>query len=258
MGDPGSSYTDLEGKIHGLTNTYVVGPAVFPTLGSANPSLTALTLARKTAVSIVTKSDDAAGAYGAAGFNAAEFSPLSLTPADWQMVRSPNTSAYFKHYGQMLESIGFYGLYWYKKEPFSNFILRVDWRVGRGDDNSGVYIRVPDAGVPNALTEADSKGHEIQIDERGFDSRNGTSGNNIKRTGAIYDLQAPTSFPSRPVGNWNTYFIEANGPDIKVTLNNVLVNSYRSTRQTSGFIALQAHADTSRVQFRNLAIKKLP
>lgn len=52
MGDPGASVTDLDGRFHGTKNAYVVGPAAFPTLGSANPSLTALTLARRTADAI--------------------------------------------------------------------------------------------------------------------------------------------------------------------------------------------------------------
>ncbi len=61
-----------------------------------------------------------------------------------------------------------------------------------------------------------------------------------------------------PTGMWNSYTIEANGPQITVTLNGQLVNTYQSSRQQTGYIALQAHHDTSRVQFRNLQIKKLP
>jgi hypothetical protein len=40
--DPAKSVTNLDGRFHHVTNAYVAGPAVFPTLGSANPSLTAL------------------------------------------------------------------------------------------------------------------------------------------------------------------------------------------------------------------------
>ncbi|MET4177768.1 choline dehydrogenase-like flavoprotein [Bradyrhizobium sp. LA6.1] len=53
MGKAGDSITDTYGKFHDLPNVYVVGPAVFPTLGSANPSLTGLTLARRTADAIL-------------------------------------------------------------------------------------------------------------------------------------------------------------------------------------------------------------
>jgi hypothetical protein len=53
MGKAGESITDTNGKLHDLPNVYVVGPAVFPTLGSANPALTGLTLARRTADAII-------------------------------------------------------------------------------------------------------------------------------------------------------------------------------------------------------------
>jgi hypothetical protein len=39
-----------------ISNAYVAGPALFPTLGSANPSLTALTIALRTAKAIVKQS----------------------------------------------------------------------------------------------------------------------------------------------------------------------------------------------------------
>jgi choline dehydrogenase-like flavoprotein len=53
MGSPGDSVTDTFGKFHHLANAYVAGPAVFPVIGSPNPSLTATTLARRTADGIV-------------------------------------------------------------------------------------------------------------------------------------------------------------------------------------------------------------
>lgn len=252
MGSPGNSITDLNGKFHNINNAYVVGPAVFPTLGSANPSLTTLTLARRTAKVIIKAANPVAAPP-------AQFQPLSLDRKDWQMVRLPNTpNASMIHYGEVLETFDSYGLYFYTKEQFANFILRLDWRVGRLDDNSGVYIRTPGPAVPNGLQVADSDGHEVQIDEIGYDSQTNTSGHTEKKTGAIYNLQAPSAFPSNPGGQWNTYGIEASGPTIKVTLNGQLVNTYQSNRRLSGYLALQAHHFTSRVQFRNLQVRKLP
>jgi hypothetical protein len=52
--------------------------------------------------------------------------------------------------------------------------------------------------------------------------------------------------------------MEANGSQIRVTLNGQLVNDYQSPRQQTGYLALQAHDFLSRTQFRNLLIKKLP
>ena len=249
MGAPGASITDTNGRFHGSTNAYVVGPAVFPTLGSANPSLTALSLTRKTTQAAIAAISPAA---------TAGFTPLSLSPSDWQMVKLPNSPASMIHYGTVLETVGWYGLYWYTKEQFANFVLSLDWRISRREENSGVYIRIPAPNVPNALQQADSQGHEIQIDPRGFDSATNSEGHPLKITGAIYDLQAPSASTAVQIGTWNTYVIEANGPRIRVTLNGQLVNDYQSTRNLSGHIALQAHDFSSRTQFRNIQVKKLP
>jgi choline dehydrogenase-like flavoprotein len=249
MGAPGSSFTNTSGRVHDVDNAYIAGPALFPTLGSANPSLTALALARRTADAIVT-------AAGAA--SQPEFEPLSLDPKHWQMVRRAGTpDANVRHHGKVLETSGGYGLYWYVKEELANFVLRVEWRVARRDDNSGIYLRTPPPSTSGALDAADSQGHEVQIDERGYDSATNTEGVPSKMTGAIYDVQAPTAFASRPIGEWNTFEIEADGPSIRVTLNGVLVAACTSTRRSSGYVALQAHHAGSRAQFRNLAIRKL-
>jgi hypothetical protein len=249
MGAAGASITDTDGKFHNTSNAYVVGPATFPTLGSANPSLTALSLARRTARTVTTAASPALPA----GFTA-----LSLRPADWQMVKQPNSPAGMIHYGRVMETVGWYGLYWYIKEQFANFVLSLDWRISRREENSGLYIRLPAPGVPNALQLADSQGYEVQIDPRGFDSVSNTEGNPLKLTGAIYDLQAPSASTAVQIGAWNTYVVEANGPRIRVTLNGQLVNDYQGTRNASGYIALQAHDFQSRTQFRNLGVKKLP
>ena len=249
MGASGVSITDTTGRFHVSSNAYVAGPAVFPSLGSANPSATAFSLARRTAGAIITAATPTAGAG---------FTPLSLSPPDWRMVKLPNSPATMIHHGSVVETSGWYGLYWYMKEQFSNFVLSVDWRISRREENSGIYIRVPPPDTANALQAADAMGHEIQIDQRGFDSVSGTEGHPLKVTGAIYDLQAPSASTQVQIGVWNTFVIEANGNRIRVTLNGQLINDYVSTRQLTGHIALQAHDSLSRTQFRNLQVKKLP
>src|SRR5207245_7606273 len=78
--DPASSVVNLDGQFHHLQNAYAAGPAVFPALGSANPSLTAFTLVRRTARAIVQKAIPAPGP-GA-------FSLLNGTLDGWQMAGS--------------------------------------------------------------------------------------------------------------------------------------------------------------------------
>jgi choline dehydrogenase-like flavoprotein len=47
--DPRSSVTDAEGRVHGVANLYIAGAALFPTSGQANPTLTVIALALRTA-----------------------------------------------------------------------------------------------------------------------------------------------------------------------------------------------------------------
>jgi len=52
--DPATSVTDTNGRFHHVANAYCVDQALFPTVGSANPVLTGLTLTRKIAEHIAT------------------------------------------------------------------------------------------------------------------------------------------------------------------------------------------------------------
>jgi choline dehydrogenase-like flavoprotein len=55
MGDaPAKSVTDANGRFHHVANAYCVDQALFPSVGSANPALTGLTLTRKIAEHIAT------------------------------------------------------------------------------------------------------------------------------------------------------------------------------------------------------------
>jgi hypothetical protein len=236
------SVTDFDGKFHHIENAYVAGPAIFPAIGSANPSLTALALARKTARAIVDKLTPKVEA---------DFTPLfDGTLTDWKM----SGPGQFIVIGKaILESDGGPGLLWFSKKEFSDFELRLDWRVNGVTDNSGVYLRVP--ALNGDFRPADSDGYEVQIDERGIDD-NGNSGSALHRTGAVYKLAASTSLASNPIGAWNRYEIKASGGNITVKLNGIPVAELQNgNRRTKGFIALQNHHPGSKVQFRNIRIK---
>ena len=47
--DPNASVTDPTGRFHHVTNAYACDQSIFPTVGSVNPVLTGLTLARRLA-----------------------------------------------------------------------------------------------------------------------------------------------------------------------------------------------------------------
>ncbi|RWP58621.1 GMC oxidoreductase [Mesorhizobium sp.] len=79
--------TNTTGRLHGLTNVFVVGPAVFPTIGSANPVLTGLALTRLTSAAIIgfiggeLSGDAKAAALNVQSQFRADFSASQLTAA---------------------------------------------------------------------------------------------------------------------------------------------------------------------------------
>ena len=49
----------------------------------------------------------------------------------------------FRIDNRMLVTEGGLGLLWYSTRQFGNFELRVDWKVTKKSDNSGVFVRFP-------------------------------------------------------------------------------------------------------------------
>ncbi|HEX9222633.1 MAG TPA: family 16 glycoside hydrolase [Candidatus Acidoferrales bacterium] len=247
--DPNSSVVNLEGRFHFIENAYAAGPAVFPALGSANPSLTAFTLARRTAEAIVQKALPVPAPD--------QVSLINPTLDGWQMAGRGD----FRIVGSdTVESEGGIGLLWYAKQQFSDFVLRVDWRASGLFDNSGVFLRFPALGNANPGEDwklAVDQGYEIQIDDRGYDPLTNTTGSPTHMTGAVYSLAPAVKLASRPIGEWNTFEISAAGAGITVRLNGELVCEFRGdpARPLRGHIGLQNHHPGSRVQFRNLFVK---
>jgi hypothetical protein len=133
----------------------------------------------------------------------------------------------------------------------SDFILKVDWKVKRRNDNSGVFIRFsdPDADPWNAV----KTGYEIQIDHLVL-----PDGRAEHKTGAIYDIVPPTTLASKHVGEWNTFEIHAMGQNYAVILNEMtVIPKFSGTRLRGGHIGIQNHDAESHVLFRNIRIKNL-
>ena len=245
------SVTGLDGRFHHIANAYVAGPALFPALGSANPSLTALSLARVTAAAIAKKSLPVEAGFRTIGTGGLD---------GWQMAGS---GTFMELGNNIIETIDGIGLLWYTREQFANFILRVDWRATYPDDNSGIFIRFPALGNNDPANDwklAVDQGYEIQIDDTGKnpDVNPPTFGDPLHITGSVYKLAPATKVASRPLGQWNAYEIQAKGNDVTVTLNGQLVSTLKNgNRPKQGYIGLQNHHVGSRVQFRNIRIQPL-
>ena len=134
--DPAASVTDGLGCFHEVRNLFALGPCLLPTMGSPNPVLSGLALARRTAdrVPLATAAPPAVEA----GF-AALFDGTDATFARWQPVGGGTFSLVD---GMIVAQPGpELGLLYYAADNFADFLLRLDVRVHAGDENSGVFVR---------------------------------------------------------------------------------------------------------------------
>src|SRR6266508_2111266 len=172
--DPTASVTNDIGRFHELGNLFALGPCLLPTMGSPNPVLSGLALARRTAdrVPLTTAAPPAVEA----GFTAL-FDGTDTTFARWQPVGGGSFSLVD---GMIVAQPGpALGLLYYAAENFADFALRLDVRIHSGDENSGVFVRfrnplrrVPDPTDPARSSVYDNKafvavdtGFEIQLDD---------------------------------------------------------------------------------------------
>jgi choline dehydrogenase-like flavoprotein len=269
---PANSVTDDKGKFHAVANAYAVGPALFPSVGSPNPMLTGIALARRIGDFIITPSPLPLEA----GFEAL-FDGTKQTFQHW---KSAGAGRFALQDGEIVALPGNdLGLLWYP-HPLEDFILRLQFRLSDINDNSGVFVRfrnpllpVPDRTIPglsypyqNQAWVPVTTGFEVQIDEIAR-----PDGLDQHRTGAFYEmplgLNAGMQAYSRPsplqADVWYDCEIQATGQSYSVSIAGqptstfVNIDTYRgkppSVDPQSGFIGLQAH--TGQVRFRNIRVQ---
>lgn len=223
------SVTDEGGRFHHTENLYAAGPCLFPTIGSPNPMLTGIALARRTGDRIITPPAFVPDAGFESLFD-------GRTMGDWKMSTIRNQpgrdnpgrflirrGAFEAHPGTDL------GLLWLDRPTPPRFVLRLQWMMTAADNNSGVFVAFPhpeQEAYDNTAYVGVNLGFEIQIDELAR-----PDGVPIHRTGAIYAFKGPTDGPLvvRPVGEWNQYEITVDHPDVTVALNGQVVNRFQFT-----------------------------
>jgi choline dehydrogenase-like flavoprotein len=289
--DPNRSVTDAEGKFHQIANAYALGPALFPTIGSPNPMLTGIALARRMGDHFMPAPPLSAVE---AGFTSI-FDGSASHLGQWQMVGGGN----FRLVNRALiaQPSGEIGLLFFAADRFENFTLRLDFLcvhpAGPGNDNSGVFVRFRDPRLPvsdrnnpaitypynNKAYVAVDTGYEIQIDDeaRGDARISEPDGLFYNRTGAIYKVKDSGNAPGQQAyqpparlisEQWNRYEIDVNGSSYTVRLNGQQTTRFTrhpsetfrgnppSRDPVSGYIGLQTHTGT--VAFANVRVKKLP
>ena len=136
--DPGTSVADTSGRFHHIANAACVDQALFPTVGSANPVLTGLCLARKAAETIVARHVSApAPADGEIAAEKAEGFAFLLEPAEagkWAPNNARLTASRpaLIEGGTIIEVHGDAGLgvlFYDEPAPFQDFELRLQWKA---------------------------------------------------------------------------------------------------------------------------------
>jgi choline dehydrogenase-like flavoprotein len=266
--DASDSVTLPDCRIRHVKNTYVVGPALFPTIGSPNPMLTGVALARRLGDQLATP----AAWTGEPGFQVL-FNGFDT--GAWRMTTIRNQPANRSNPGSMrvidgtLETIpgNDMGIFWHAAPMPTDFVLKLQWLRWHDAANSGVYVRFPNPETKNynnTAFVADDFGFEVQIDEFGDMP--------VHRTGAIYrkdnrtDFETLNQVAARTAGEWNDYEIRVEGQTYTVKLNGQQVCAFDNSTAYPGrghdaqtFMGLQVYSDPrAQIAYRRIQMKALP
>jgi|SRR5579884_1143929 len=209
------------GRIHDTTNCYIAGPALFPTIGSPNPMLTGVALARRTGdllnAGVLVGPDPIVSIKPEAGFRPL-FDGTAGTFKNWRLT-GPGGGGMLHVNGEMVSyGDGGLRLFYYATETFSDFTLRLQFRIfDPAKHNSGVFLRFPRPTLDLATDELKKRaakepafdpsnpawkptlaGFEVQVDDNAigdstkdfYGIRPEPNGLYKNRTGAIYKIQA--------------------------------------------------------------------
>ncbi len=171
---------------------------------------------------------------------------------DWRILGKPEA---FQVIDGVIRSEAGKGGHWmyYKKKQFSDFVLRVEWRVS-AKGNSGVFIRAPQKGNP--WTTA----YEVQIscEEPRRDA--------LHCTGALYGYAPVNPRPDETPEKWRIYQVTCKGTKITVLVDGKKVceldqSTKKETKEKplKGFIGVQdSHGpEGTWVEYRSIKIKEL-
>jgi hypothetical protein len=148
------------------------------------------------------------------------------------------------------------------EKEYGNFEIRCEFRWAEQGGNSGVALRTPEKGDPAYV------GMEIQlIDDENWAKIHKFELMDWQHTGAIYNVQPPKLQANKPIGEWNSVRIVADGRKVNVVLNdkelvNANLDDYKDkydkhpglTRE-KGRTGFQSH--DGRVEFKNIYVKEL-
>jgi hypothetical protein len=164
----------------------------------------------------------------------------------------------------LLKSQGGMGLLVSQVGPIADCEIKVVYRMEHENDNSGVFIRMPQE--PTDPWMGVNQGYEVQIDnqpEQGGQDE-------YHATGTLYSFTKPLARPGKPGPQWNTMVIRIEGLRTQVYVNDVKVTDFtegdpvppkkgqyepnRGQRPEKGWIGLQNHSDKDVVEFKSIEL----
>jgi glucose/arabinose dehydrogenase/type 1 glutamine amidotransferase len=176
--------------------------------------------------------------------------------------------------------VGGLGMLWYPVKAYGDFKVKLQFREGRTDDgnsNGGVFVRFPNAEQDPRADECAKRagdddawvaiycGHEIQLWDGG-DSE-------PQKTGSVYNFEPVDDSDDAKTGEWEDYEIKVVGQNYTISRNGEVVNEFENKpgiessrggdpsttlRQFSqGYIGLQNHSDSDKLQYRNVRVEDL-
>jgi len=160
----------------------------------------------------------------------------------------------------------------YGKQKFTNFDLKIDWKISEGG-NSGIFILAKE--VPGWEIYRTAPEMQVLDNERHPDALLGKDGN--RKAGSLYDLIPAKPQNTKPAGQWNSVEIICYQGTVVYKQNGVPVVEYHlwtpewnelvknskfpalnpdwANVAKEGLIGLQDHGND--VWFRNIKIRKL-
>ena len=149
----------------------------------------------------------------------------------------------------------------YTEKEYANFALRFEFKLTPGANN-GIAIRAPLKG------NGAYQGMEIQVLDDSAPKY--AKLRPAQYHGSIYDVFPCERGHQKPVGEWNSEEITANGRHVKVVLNGATIvdanlddvkdpaklTKHPGLQNKSGHLGFLGHG--AEVEFRNLRIKELP
>ncbi len=152
----------------------------------------------------------------------------------------------------------------YTQAEYTNFVVRLEFKLAPGGGNNGLAIRYPGSGDTAYVGMC-----ECQVLDDDYENETGQTIDPRQAHGSAYGMVAALRGYQHPIGDWNYEEVTVIGPTIKVELNGTVILDADLSKVTE-FMHNQAHPGRDRASghfgfaghndpdmFRNISIKPL-